>query len=273
VQPDEPQDLEPPLRARELPDEVRALREEADAETAQGDAETAIWFDAHLTVYEHVVRELIDMHRGLADDTDLEIGADTRWSAVWELSGRCLAISNVVVHDCRGGFASEAVGTLRSLHEAVQLLNAVAFHGDETLVRRWLRGDYTPPREARDVQTQQQALALERMQELGIEPGGGDVAALGRQIYSTLSEASHHQRSVMRECVAPALRQFAYGPHPQASTRAGHVGFVGTLLEEVVLVIGGVFVDLLGREFYDRNFTPLLESIRLVQHQYPGPED
>lgn len=176
-----PNDLEPPIRGRELPDHVRELRDRADAEAVQIDAETQVWFDAHLAVYRNAIHELIDTHRALADETDVDIGADTRWSAIWELSGRCLAISNVVLHDCRGGFTSEAIGTLRSLHEAVQLLHAVAFHEEEALVRRWLAGEYIRPKEAREVQGRQQALALERMEEAGIQPEGGDIVELGKR--------------------------------------------------------------------------------------------
>lgn len=69
--------------------------------------------DAHLNAYDGVIDALITTHKAIADRTDLEIGADTRWSAMWELAGRCLAVSRVVLHDLRGGFASEADGSLR----------------------------------------------------------------------------------------------------------------------------------------------------------------
>ncbi len=179
------------------------------------------------------------------------------------MSGRCLAISNVLLHDLRGGNASEAIGSLRALHEASQLLSALSFHEEEEVVRRWLAGEFIRPREAREVQRRKQALALQRMAEAGIEPEGGDVVELGQEIYSTLSEGSHHQRSVMAESMAPALRRFAYGPHPDARNRASHVDYAGELLEEVIIIVGDAFADILGRDFYGQQVGPLQEALAL----------
>lgn len=94
---------------------------------------------------------------------------------------------------------------MRALHEAVQLLNAISFHLEEDAVRRWLAGAWIRPAEAREIQGRKQALADERMRELGMEPEGGDLVQLGRDLYGSLSESAHHQRGGFRESVAPAL--------------------------------------------------------------------
>jgi hypothetical protein len=47
--------------------------------------------------------------------------------------------------DLRGGFASEAIGTLRSLHEAAQLLSTLSFHEEQDVLRRRLAGEYVRP--------------------------------------------------------------------------------------------------------------------------------
>jgi hypothetical protein len=107
------------------------------------------------------------------------------------------------------------------------------------------------------------------MAEAGVEPEGGDVVALGRQIYSVLSEGSHHQRSVMAESMAPALRLFAYGPHPDASNRAIHVEYAGELLEEVIIVVGDALADILGRDFYAQRIRPLQEALARVREEAP----
>ena len=265
-------DLEPPIHARALPAEVAALRGVADAQAARVEAELQPRIDRHIAVYQEAVDALIAMHRALADDTDLELGAHTRWAAVWEMSGRCLAIGNVLLHDLRGGFASEAIGTLRALHEASQLLSALSFHEEEEVVRRWLAGEYIRPREVRDVQRRNQELALQRMAEAGIEPEGGDIVQLGREIYGLLSEGSHHQRSVMRESMAPAIRRFAYGPHPDARNRASHVDYAGELLEEVIIIVGDAFADILGRDFYVQRVRPLQEALARVWEEAPLSE-
>jgi hypothetical protein len=266
-------DIEPELQRRQLPGDVARLREAARAEQAMMDAIFRPAIEAHLEVYERVIGSLITTHRAIADDTDLEIRGDTRWSAIWELAGRCLAIARVVLHDLRGGFASEAAGSLRALHEAVQLLSALAFHEEEDAVRRWLAGEYVPPRDAREIQGRQQALALERMREAGIEPEGGDVVQLGRDIYSSMSEMAHHQRGGFLESISEELREFAYGPHPDARTRGSHVDFAGELLEEVLLVVGDAFADILDREYYREIVPPLQAELERIRRQFRLNED
>ncbi|HET8893029.1 MAG TPA: hypothetical protein VFM96_02895 [Gaiellaceae bacterium] len=261
--------LEPPINARPLPADVVALRAIADAQARHFDAELQPRIDRHIAVYQEAVNTLIGAHRALADETDIELGTDTRWAAIWEMSGRCLAIGNVLLHDLRGGFASEAIGSLRSLHEASQLLSALSFHEEDEVVRRWLKGEFVRPREAREVQRRKQELALARMAKAGIAPEGGDVVALGREIYGLLSEGSHHQRSVMAESMAPALRRFTYGPHPDARNRASHVEYAGELLEEVVIVVGDAFADLLGRDFYVQRVRPLQEALARIREEAP----
>jgi hypothetical protein len=261
--------LEPPIHGRQLPNDVAALREIADARAAELDAAIQPLVERHIAVYQTAVDALIETHRALADETDLEMAAHTRWAAIWEMSGRCLAISNVLLHDLRGGFASEAIGTLRALHEASQLLSALSFHEEEELVRRWLAGDYIRPREAREVQGRKQALALERMQEAGVEPEGGDVVELGRELYGLLSEGSHHQRSAMSESLSSPLRRFSYGPHPDARNRASQVEYSGHLLEEVIMIVGDAFADLLGRNYYVNSVQPLIASLEQVRGDAP----
>lgn len=127
-------ELEPQVQARELPDDVAELRRRVAADHEALDAIYQPLIDAHIAVYADAVEEVIYGHRNLADQTDLAIRVDTRWSAMWELGGRCLAISRVVLHDLRGGFTSDSVGTLRTLYEATILLGAVAFHEDRKSV-------------------------------------------------------------------------------------------------------------------------------------------
>ena len=268
-EPDVLPDLEPPIHGQELAGEIAALRQTADAQAADLNAAIQPLIERHIAVYQSAVDALIETHRALADETDMEMGANTRWAATWEMSGRCLAISNVLLHDLRGGFASEAIGNLRALHEASQLLSALSFHEEEEVVRRWLAGDYIRPRDAREVQGRKQALTLERMQEAGVEPEGGDVVELGREIYGLLSKGSHHQRSVMSESVSPALRRFSYGPHPDARNRASQVEYSGHLLEEVIMIVGDAFADLLGRDYYINSVRPLVASLEEVRAEAP----
>ncbi len=266
-------DFEPPIQAQELLAEVIANRAEADADAAMLDRVAQPSIDLHIEVYQAAVDALITVHRSLADDTDIEMRADTRWAAIWEMGGRCLAISNVLLHDLRGGFASEAIGTLRALHEAAQLLSALAFHEEEDVLRRWLAGDYIAPWEARAVQGRKQALADERMEAAGIEPHDGDVVKLGSEIYGLMSKGAHHRRLTMDEAVAPALRRFAYGPHPSVNIRATYVEFAGHALEEVVMIVGDSFADMLGRDFYVEQVRPLIDAMDRARAEAPLSDD
>jgi hypothetical protein len=266
-------DLEPPIHQQALPAGVAANRAAADAEAALLNPLAQPSIDRHIAIYQAAVDALVAVHRSIADGTDIEMRGYTRWSATWEMAGRCLAIGNVLLHDLRGGFASEAIGTLRALHEAAQLLSALAFHEEEEVLRRWLEGEYIPPRTARAVQGRKQALALERMQEAGIEPVGGDVVELGRQVYEVLSIGSHHRRAAMEESVAPVLRRFAYGPHPSVHVRAANVEFAGHALEEVVIIVGDSFADILGGDFYLEQVRPLIDAMNAVRAEAPLSDD
>jgi hypothetical protein len=262
-------DLEPEIHRRDLPPEIVELRVRARLEQAELDMRLQPLIDAHIEVYEGVVAALVTTHREIGDRTDLDLSSDTRWAAMWLLSGRCLAISHVVLHDLRGGFASEAVGSMRALHEATQLLSAISFHEEEEAVRRWLAGEWIRPRETREIQGRQQTLADERMRDMGIEPEGGDVVQLGSDLYSLLSEGAHHQRGGFPESVAVSIRDFAYGPHPDARVRASHVEYAGHLLEEVVIVVGDAFADILGREYFVQVVRPLQDRMAQVRVDAP----
>jgi hypothetical protein len=67
------------------------------------------------------------------------------------------------------------------------------------------------------------------------------------------------------------LRTFAYGPHPDPERRAGHVTFAGELLEEVVLVVGDAFRDIIGGDFYARAVQPIQATMVRVREEAPLP--
>jgi hypothetical protein len=239
------------------------------------------------------VDRLVQAHRLIADETDIELRAETRWSAIWELSGRCLAICRVVLHDLRGGFTSEAVGTLRSLWEASILLAAVAYHDEEQeeqqeqeqeeqeqeqeeqeeeLLRRWLAGEWVRPWQARETVARKEALAHERMRAAGIEPVGRGVAELGGEIYDLLSRPAHHRRGGFPETVSVDLREFTYGPHPNAEVRAHHVDHGGQLIETALITVIDALADVIGREFARDALGPMQQRLERVRERFPLPE-
>jgi hypothetical protein len=267
----EPPELEPPIRPRELPEEVAALRQLVAEEHRELDANLQPSIDAHIAAYADAIDEVIAMHRQIGDSTDLQIRAPTRWSAIWELTGRCLAICRVVVHDLRGGFTSEAVGSLRALYEVAVLLGAVAFHEEEDAVRRWLEDEWIRPKETRAVMGRKEQLAWQRMREAGIEPVGRGLSEAGGEIYDVLSRPAHHRRRGFPETVSVDLREFTYGPHPNARVRAQYVDYAGELIETALLAVIDSLGDVIGRD-YVRDALPRMQGrLETVREQYPLP--
>jgi hypothetical protein len=261
------------VRARALPDEVVQLRQEVAEEHKGLDALLQPSIDVHIAAYSVAVDEVIAAHRVIAEETDIAIRANTRWSAIWELSGRCLAVCRVVLHDLRGGFTSEAVGSLRALYEASVLLGAVAFHGDEDAVRRWLEDDvsWVRPQHARSVMQQKEELAHERMRAQGIEPEGQGLTELGGEIYDLLSRPAHHRRGGFPETTAPELREFVYGPHPNAEVRARHVSYAGELIETALIVVIDSLGDILGRDYAHDALPRMQQGLEAVRNRFPLP--
>jgi hypothetical protein len=285
-------DFEPEVQGEELPAEVAELRVQVAAEHADLDEALQQLIDAHIAVYAEEIERVIAAHKAVADETDLEIRAATRWSAIWELSGRCLAISRVVIHDLRGGFASEAIGSLRALFEAMYLVAAIVFgpgeegqaaeaceedaQGRETanedVLPKWLAGEWVRPKTAREAVARKEKLAKERMREARVPFEGRGVATVGAELYDLLSQPAHHRREGFRETVSVELREFTYGPHPNAEVRARHVEFAGHLLETALLVVIDGLADIIGRD-YAREAAPAMQArLEQVRRDAPLPE-
>src|SRR4051812_48141211 len=184
-------DLEPEMSRRPSSEEVLARRSQADHEFGNLDRELQPRIDAHVAAYSEAVEVLVTTHARIASETDIEIGADTRWSALWELSGRCLSECRLLVHALRGGFSVEASSNERAVFEALYLLSAIAF--DDDVTRSWLRGEYVRPKRARAVMKKREVLARKRMVEAGLDPSG-DVTSSGEWLYDQFSRSAHHRR-------------------------------------------------------------------------------
>jgi hypothetical protein len=265
-------ELKPSVQARDLPPEIVEFRERVAEEHQRMDEFLQPRIDAHIAAVAREVDAVIETHRRIGDRTDLEIRADTRWSAIWELSGRCLAICRVVLHDPGGGFTSEAVGSLRALWEATVLLGAVAFHGEDAGLRRWLAGDLIRERVAREVVGRKELLARERMEEAGVEFEGRGTAELGGEIYDLLSQPAHHRRGGFPETISVDLRELTYGPHPNAEVRAHHVSYASQLIETALLVVIDSLGDIIGRDYVRDALSPMQTRLEEIRAAFPLPE-
>jgi hypothetical protein len=261
-------DLHPGVTARELPPDVAELREAKAAEEKGMDDHWEPRIQAHIAALAAEVEAIIQMHRNVADLTDLDLDANTRWSAIWLLSGRCLAICRVVLHDLRGGFTSEAVGTLRSLWEASMLLT------EDELLGRWLADEdkgWVRPKEARDAVVRKEARAWQRMKEEGVETPEASVEEVGREIYDQLSRPAHHRRFGFPESRQVDLRVFSYGPHPSAEVRARHVNYANKLIEVALVHVIGGLNQILGGGYTEDALAPMMERLERVRDEYPLP--
>lgn len=258
--------LEPLVQRRPLPAEVRALRDLAADEAQKRERELGPPVAAHLAAYEAAVERLVGAHAGIANGTDLGIGTDTRWSAIWEISGRCLSECRLLLYALRGGFSVESSSNERAVFEAMYLLTAIAF--DDEVLRRWLAGDYVRPKTARGVVAKKQELAHERMREAGIEPDG-DVVSSGEWLYDYFSRSAHHRRAPMTVSVSLDRREFAYGPHPDPVRRSVEIWHAGQTIETALIVVADSLAYIVERGDLAEFLREQGAALEAVRQRYP----
>jgi hypothetical protein len=221
--------------------------------------------EGHLLAYQATVDSLAEGHRQIAETMAFGMGARTRWTAVWEMSGRCLALSNCMLAQLRVGFGTEVVPTMRAIHEAGLVLTVVAGPGEENLLRQWLDDRrYIKAEAARRAEAR-----IDKPYVAAINSASSQ--NLGAAIYAGLSKAGHNMRGSLLESFAPALRQFAYGPpHPNPRLVAVHVDYSGELIEEVALRVGAALGQrFLGRPWFDETVKPLIEGMEAIRRDMP----
>ncbi len=263
--------FEPPIKGGlTLSAEVERLRADSKERNEQITAIVQPRIEEHLLTYQMVVDALVDAHRRIAETMDFGLGDETRWTAVWEMSGRCLGLCGCLLVQLRGGFASETVPTMRSIHEAAQLLAVLVGPGEEPLLSQWLNDtSYIKTATARAAEGRIEKPRVTFLREQGIELHGNQ-AELGSQIYDILSKPAHNMRSGFKESVAVQLKTFSYGSHPDPTQRAVHVEFGGQLIEEITIRVGTAFATrFLGRPFYENTVKRLIAEIEAIRETMP----
>jgi hypothetical protein len=230
-------EFEPELTEQALPDEVAALREANSQADARLLDVLQPRIEGHLLACQQAIATLIEHHRHVVEGTDLDLDAETRPVAIWELAGRCLALSNALLDQLRLGYTAETVGTMRLLHEAANLLSVATNEESGWLTRRWLSGRHVEQRRARQAigEAQERVVAAAREQGVEIE---GDLEELTRQVYGVLSIGGHNDRPGFNDSISRPGRLFVYGPHPSPVIRAEYVSYASELIEQVVLEVG-----------------------------------
>jgi hypothetical protein len=261
-------DLEPEIGQRPLPEEVEELRAAYLATLPALDEVFLPRIDGHILALDQAIHRLTDLHAAVIDRSDIDLAAETRWAALWELSGRCLALANLLLAELRLGYTAETVGTIRVLDEAYHLLHAVAADNEGELTRRWLRGETVMPRDARAVMDAEQVEVGRALAEQGVELAG-DVADLAGEIYGPLSKGAHNARPGFKESFSRPLRQFNYGPHPDPRQRAVYVDYASELIEGVVISVGSALARFFGGDWYRETIPPMQQELEAIRQALP----
>jgi hypothetical protein len=248
--------------------EVERAREEWGQGAVNLEAILQPRIDGNIQACQLGLDALVELHREIVETTDIDLEAETRWVAIWEMCGRCIALANALLDQLRSGYATETTGTARVLHEAIDLALAVA-EGPEELVRRWLRGKQISPKRASaeahrfyerltaGIAEQGQPLEehptykrnLPEMAKLGIPIDQGAAGAIrytSARAYGALSSGVHNRRAGVRASASPELRQFSYGPHPDPRIRADFVEEATGHIERTLLDVGTCLAEILG---------------------------
>ena len=103
---------------RPLPDDVARARQEFERANEKNRTILEPLIALHLTAYDAALTELEDAHRLVADETALELDAETREAALWLLTGRAIGLARAAYDLAAAGYDVEVVPVIRSLHEA-----------------------------------------------------------------------------------------------------------------------------------------------------------
>lgn len=216
--------------------------------------------DSTLGFYRQTLDWLAHHHTNLGRDSTHDLHGDDRWNAVWKLGGQSIAHGYALVELLAAGFTGPTWALMRSIHEVNRLLAAVSSEEEERIPRRWLADQEVKQRDARAAEEAEAERVAEQMRAVGVEPILG-IGEASRQIYSAMSQAAHHRRSIVDEAVDAEKRTMAIlqpgpdGPSPQVSVKPG------ALQHEVTLLVGGSMALLYGPPFYAQHLAPMLRRM------------
>ncbi len=275
--------LEPELRTRPLPRDILVARAQADSQQVEVDATVQPWVDKIVASCRSALDTLVSLHHELADSTDLDLDAQIRWVAIWEVTGHCIALGHALLDQVEDGHTAELDATTRALVEALTLALALA-GGDEHLVQRWLRGKYVSSkaaaaarqrlyeRAAAELNRQGMAVELEptyragriELAAMGFDTGKGAVDLLGEiaaRVSGNVASAAHNTRGSVEQNVSRSLRLFSYRRHPDARVRLRAAVSTAAHIETAVIEVGAALGRIVGMESLR---TRILAAERLI---------
>jgi hypothetical protein len=246
--------------------EVSNAREAFRTANAQNEEILRPLIELHLTAYHAILDDLGAAHAAAGENPRLDLLGPSRDAAMWLVAGRCIGLARAGFDLVRMGYASEAVPTIRSLHEANRLLGVFALRGEDELVSRWIEGR-TVGRGAimHASQRQEEAIRVE-MLRAGVKPPMSTKSYFDGQ-YGRWSEIAHQRRKHLLDQVAVDARMMAAGPHPDWRARSATVDHFGDILGELLSAGGHALAQLLGPgvgDSFQRAFEALTTMKRKV---------
>jgi hypothetical protein len=267
--------LDVTVKLRELPAEVRVSREREEAENAANEKVARPRIAAVATACRLVLQDLEQLHRTLADVTDLNLTGYSRASALWLLSGRCIGLLRAVLTQVEAGICHEAVATGRALHEAASVLMAFGDPDQAELVRLWLddagRPNWVKPKAARQANARYEDRLAEAMRRSGL-PEVPSTEPLEEDLYHRLSVFAHSRRSSIVSAVSDSGRWMAYGYHPSAVVRASYVSWGAAMTVATTNAVGDALRAFHGGDFFSKRIKPLQTAIEAVRETSPLDE-
>ncbi len=263
-----PDQLNPRVTARRLPQRIARNRVEQAARDAADRARLERPIAAHLTARRLALDALAHAHQALADGSDLDLTGRSRPAAVWQMAGRCIGIARALISLIDQGFSAEVLHLGRALHEASRLLSALGNPDEDELLCKWLDGDYVSPGVVRGAEQRYEerlaaAMIAEGKQEL---PRTGPVT---KHIYAKMSEAAHHQRAAVEGEVAPLLRTMPRGPDPTWERRATAASVMLSVVGEGIDAAGEAIARFHGAAWYDEHVAPYWAAFEALAREQP----
>lgn len=228
------------------------------------DERTARVVEETLVFYRETIHWLSQHHAAYARETSHDLRASERHNAIWKLSGQSIGAACTLVELLAQGYTTQTWPTLRAIHEADRLLVAVADPSEEDITRRWLADREISQHEARAAEQRQAIRISAAVEAAGGEPVTEDIEQLAKHIYRRMSQAAHHQRSVVDEAIDHDARTMFYGVDPSVARRFEYVVVGGGLLHEVLLLVGDALSTLWGPPFYAQHLSPMLRQFEPV---------
>lgn len=265
--------LTPSFSRTGLPEQVRRDRE-TQAATDEADREDwASAIDGQIAAHRLALDFLAQTHQWIADEFDFDLVGDTRPAAIWQMSGRCIGIGQLILDALQLGYTAEVMHLGRALHEANRLAGIFGTEEGTDLVCKWLAdegAEWVRPSEVRIAEERFEERLAEAMEEAGL-PRLEPTAERSREIYGEHSQAAHHRRRWSQDAVIPELRTMMRGRSSSWIRRAGTTAAMLAVIEESVMAVGDALQPFLPDGWYSEKVKPFLDAFAALRQSQPLP--